>query len=190
MASSYKWKYNLPYNHNMIIFFIEFGIIWIWKWDFIINTKASVDILTLQRVFWVRWWIFFSKRDIVSLFEQINQKVNEYFSKYQTRHQEVTSFLNTSSLNPFDMLKSQIKFDYANISEMELMKKFMQSFKDQVTQSFTTDKEDSSMGFVKDSKEGILVGEGQNSKEDIASEEYVYIYIYTYIFVFFSLFMS
>ena len=106
MASSYKWKYNLPYNLNMIIFFIEFGIIWIWKWDFIINTKASVDILTLQRVFWVRWWIFFSKRDIVSLFEQINQKVNEYFSKYQTRHQEVTSFLNTSSLNPFDMLKS------------------------------------------------------------------------------------
>ena len=48
MASFYKWKYNLPYNLNMIIFFIEFGIIWIWKWDFIINTKASVDILTLQ----------------------------------------------------------------------------------------------------------------------------------------------
>ena len=42
---------NWPYNHNMVLFFIEFGVPWIWKWDFIIKKDSNVDIPTLQRVF-------------------------------------------------------------------------------------------------------------------------------------------
>ena len=72
----------------MVIFFIEFDIPWIWRWDFIITNDASADIPTLQRVFWVRWWNNFSKNDIEDLFRQINSKVDEYFSQYQINNKK------------------------------------------------------------------------------------------------------
>ena len=67
------------------------------------------------------------------------------------------------------MLKDQIKSEYPNILEANLMKKCMQFFKDH--SSF---KYDSSMGSTKDSEEGksICVGEGKDLDEDITSEEF------------------
>ena len=69
------------------------------------------------------------------------------------------------------MLKDHIKSEYLNILEANLMKKFMQFFKDQFISSF---KYDSSMGSTKDSEEGksICVGEGKDLDEDITSEEF------------------
>ena len=48
------------------------------------------------------------------------------------------------------MLKDQIKSKYPNISKADLMKRYMQFFKDQFISFF---KDDSSMGSVKDSEE-------------------------------------
>ena len=69
------------------------------------------------------------------------------------------------------MLKDQIKSEYPNISEADLMKKCMQFFKDQFISSF---KDDSFMGSAKDSEEGksIYAGEGQYPDEDITSEDF------------------
>ena len=86
-------------------------------------------------------------------------KLYGYFSQYQINNKEVSSFLTKSSLNHFDLLKDQIKFVNPNITKYDLMKQFMIFFKDQITQSFN--KKDSSMGSIKDSEKGILVGEGQ-----------------------------
>ena len=57
------------------------------------------------------------------------------------------------------MLKDQIKSEYPNISETNIMKNCMQFFKDQFISSF---KDDSSMGSTKYSEEGksICAGEG------------------------------
>ena len=69
------------------------------------------------------------------------------------------------------MLKDQIKSEYPNISEADLMKKCMQFFKDQFISSF---KDDSSMGSAKDSEEGksICAGEGQDPDEDFSFEDF------------------
>ena len=76
-------KDNLPYNHNMILFFIEFGIPWIWKWDFIIKSDSSVDIPTLKRVFWVRWRNNFPKKGIADLYTQINKQALLFIQRKQ-----------------------------------------------------------------------------------------------------------
>ncbi|XP_057486650.1 uncharacterized protein LOC130783343 [Actinidia eriantha] len=163
-----RGKDNLPYNHNMVLFFIEFEIPWIWKWDFLIKNDSSVDIPTLQRVFWVRWWNNFSQKDIVDLYEQINKKTDEYFSKYQISNKKVSSFLSKSSFNPFDLLKNQIKSEPPNNSVADLMSKCMQFVKEQFHSSFA--KNDSSMRSVKDSQEGLLARESQDLDEDITSK--------------------
>ena len=59
-----RGKYNLPRDHKMILFFIEYGIPWILKWDFCIQKDISADIYALKRKFWVRWWNSFLKKDI------------------------------------------------------------------------------------------------------------------------------
>ncbi|PSS23891.1 Reverse transcriptase/Ribonuclease [Actinidia chinensis var. chinensis] len=166
-----RGKDNLPYNHNMVLFFIEFEIPWIWKWDFLIQYDSGVDIPTLHRVFWVRWWNNFSPKDIVDLYEQINKKTDEYFSKYQISNKKVSSFLSKSSFNTFDLLKDQIKSEPPNISKAYLMSKCMQFVKDQFHSLFA--KGDSSMRSVKDSQENLLAGEvkdSQNPDEDITSK--------------------
>ena len=84
-------------------------------------------------------------------------------------NKEVSTFLTKSSLNPFNLLKYQIKSVNPNISEYDLMKQCMMFFKDQITQSFS--KEDSSMESIKDDEESILVGEGQVDKEEEEEEE-------------------
>ena len=74
------------------------------------------------------------------------------------------------------MLKNQIKSEQPHITEADLMKKCMQFFEEQFTNSFV--KDDSSMrsvkdmGFIKDSEESVLAGEGQNPKKDIISKEF------------------
>ena len=151
----------------MVLFFTEFGIPWIKKWDFITKID-SVDIPTLQRVFWIRWWNNFSKNDIADLHDQINKKANEYFSQYQINSKEVSFFLSKSSFNPFDLLKDQIKSEHHNISEVDLMRRCMKYFKDQFQHSFG--KDDSSMGSVKDSEDDLLADESQDPDEDINSD--------------------
>ncbi|XP_057486682.1 uncharacterized protein LOC130772810 isoform X2 [Actinidia eriantha] len=173
LEAYHKWKVwhplirgkdNLPYNHNMVLFFIEFEIPWIWKWDFLIKNDSSLDIPILQRVFWVRWWNNFPEKDIVDLFDQINTKADRYFSQFQVNSQQVSSFLSKSSFNPIDLLKNKIKSEYPNISEIDLMKKCMQYFKDQImTTFFKNDKDDISMSSSKDQEGNILAGERTRS---------------------------
>ena len=115
-----------------------------------------MDIPTLQRAYWVKWWNNFSKKDIDVLYDQINEKVDSHLSKYQTTHKEISSFLVSSSLNHFEMLKAHIKLDCLGIFEQELMKKCMNFLKDQFNNSFSR-KDDSSMNSNKDSEEGNSV---------------------------------
>ena len=75
-----------------------------------------MDVPSLQRAYWVRWWNNFSKKDIDVSYDQINEKVDFHLSKYQTTHKEISSFLGCSSLNHFEMLKAQIKLNYPGIS--------------------------------------------------------------------------
>ncbi|GFS36096.1 hypothetical protein Acr_00g0043980 [Actinidia rufa] len=96
----------------------------------------------------------------------------EYFSPFQAPtlygKEEVSTFLRKSSLNPFDLLKDQIKSENPNISEYELMKKCMFFFKDQFSSNFC--KDDSSMGSgsnKEDTEECILAGESQDPEDDL-----------------------
>ncbi|GFS39820.1 hypothetical protein Acr_00g0065090 [Actinidia rufa] len=85
-----------------------------------------------------------------------------------TGKEEVSTFLRKSSLNPFDLLKDQIKSENPNISEYELMKKCMFFFKDQFSSNFC--KDDSSMGSgsnKEDTEECILAGESQDPEDDL-----------------------
>lgn len=152
----------------MIIFFIEYGIPWILKWDFCIQKDDSENMFSLKRQFYVTWWNNFPKKDIEDLYGQINKKADDYFSLYQIGKEEVSTFLSKSSLNPFNLLKEQIKSDNPNISEYELMKKCMFFFKDQFSSSFC--KDDSSMGSgsaKEDADESILAGESQDPDDDL-----------------------
>ena len=163
-----RGKNNLPKNHNMIVFFIEYGIPWILKWDFCIQKDIKENMYSLKRQFWVRWWNNFPKQDIADLFNQINQDADNHFSQYQVGKEEVSTFLSKSSLNPFDLLKDQIKSENPNISEYELMKKCMFFFKDQFSSNFC--KDDSSMGSGSnkgDTDECILAGESQDPEDDL-----------------------
>ena len=155
----------------MVIFFLEYGIPWILKWDFCIQKDSSVNMFSLRRQFWVRWWNKFPKKDIVELYDQINKNANEYFFQYQVGKEEVSeisTFLSKSSLNPFDLLKEQIKSTNPNISEYELMKKCMFFFKDQFSSNFC--KDDSSMGSgsaKEDADDSILAGKSQDPDDDL-----------------------
>ncbi|GFZ08015.1 hypothetical protein Acr_19g0009520 [Actinidia rufa] len=98
----------------------------------------------------------------------INQDADNYFSQYHGGKEEVSTFLKKSSLNPFDLLKDQIKSENPNISEYELMKKCMFFFKDQFSSNFC--KDDSSMGSgsnKEDTEECILAGEYQDPEDDL-----------------------
>ena len=86
--------------------------------------------------------------------------------------EEVSTFLSKSSLNPFDLLKEQIKSVNPKISEYELMKKCMFFFKDQFSSNFY--KDDSSMGSGSakdDAEEIILVRESQDPDDDLENIE-------------------
>ena len=78
----------------MVLFFIEFGIPWIWKWNFIVKT-FGVDIPTLQRIFWVRWWNNFSKKDIEELCTQIYIYIYIYMA--ESGNTDFNTNLNTPS---------------------------------------------------------------------------------------------
>ena len=56
------------------------------------------------------------------------------------------------------MLQNRIKSEYPHLTKADLMKKCMQLFKEQFTNSFA--KDDSSTGSFKDNEECVLAGEG------------------------------
>ena len=163
-----RGKEDLWEEYSLILLFIEYGIPWILKWDFCIEKDRDLKGYSLKREFWTRWWNNFPKKDIEDLYNQINKKADDYFSQYQVDKEEVSSFLTKSSLNPFDLLKNQIKSEQPDISEYELMKKCMFFFKDQFSQNFI--KEDSSMGSAGkediDSEGDILAGESQDPDDE------------------------
>ena len=67
--------------------------------------------------------------------------------------------MSQSTLDPFEILKGQIKRSFPDISESDLMSKCMEYFQTQFLSSLN--KDDSSMGSIKDSDNEVLAGEGQ-----------------------------
>ena len=149
----------------MVLFFIEFSIPWIWRWDLLIKKDELINAMSLYRHYWVRWW---SKTEVKELYSSINSKADEYFSQYQINSKEISSFVSQSTLDPIEILKGQIKRSFPNISEAELMSKCMEYFQNQFLSSFQ--KEDSSMGNDSEDNE-ILAGEGQDPEDDISLED-------------------
>ncbi|XP_059643537.1 uncharacterized protein LOC132285374 [Cornus florida] len=121
---------NIPIGKSTILFFTEFGIPWIWKWDF--QCGYTTDKLpVLQRIFYYRWWSGMTQDPIQALLHLIRKKTMEYMDNVPK-----LTIPEPEIFNPFELVKDMIRKQQPLITEANLMVKCMDFMKNKLVQTF------------------------------------------------------
>lgn len=153
---------------HSLLFFVQNGLPWIWKWD-LITTFNMYNVPIAQRTFWYRWWNKFS--DLEETVQQIKKTIDQY-------QQPRLSIGSTSSSNPFDLIKDQLRSQFPHISDQELVIKSMELMKNSFLQSFSHPKDDASITSAQSTHSDdnnafhCLVGESQDPNEEASVEDF------------------
>lgn len=167
---------HIPVGKSTLLFFTEFGIPWIWRWDFQC-TYNSDHLPLLQRIFQYRWWTGMTQEPMAILLQQIKQKTKGYHDAIPKL--ALTQFPEASAIfNPFELIKDMIRKQQPLITETDLMVKCMDFMKEKFVNSFgstpSTIPDDISMVSVS-SQEGnqysCLAGEAQDPNDDLIQDE-------------------
>ncbi|KAF6152607.1 hypothetical protein GIB67_013054 [Kingdonia uniflora] len=109
-----KTATNPPIDINILWYFTEFQITWIWKWD-LKTCFDDMKLPILQRTFFYIWWDGFKIERVVAL---VNKATEEYILSSKTKNQKVVGTL-VSSTNVFRLLMDSIKDQYPNLTSEE-----------------------------------------------------------------------
>ncbi|XXG46582.1 hypothetical protein AAC387_Pa02g1392 [Persea americana] len=107
--------------------------------------------------------------------EEKIQEIQKTIDQYQ---QPKLLIGTTSSSNPFDLIKDQLRSQYPHISDQELVVKSMELMKNSFLQSFELPKDDSSITLAHSTHSddnnafNCLAGESQDPNEEVSVEDF------------------